>query len=133
MCGTLESLFGQQFDTIIFIDVLKQIEHDREELERAASHLRPGGHLSVLSPAHQRPFSPFDAAIGVFRRYNRPMLRALSPAILRLERLIYLDCAGMILSAANTLLLRQSMPTKAQPSVWDNKTIIGVWRRPSMG
>ena len=151
VCGTLESLIGQQFDTIIYIDVLEHIEHDREELERAASHLRPGGHLIVLSPAHQRLFSPFDAAIGHFRRYDRPMLRAISPAILRLERLIYLDCAGVILSAANMLLLRQSMPTKAQLSVWDNcvvpvsrvfdpvffysfgKTIIGVWRRPSMG
>ena len=80
VCGTLESLAGQQFDTILYIDVLEHIENDREELNQAASHLRPGGHLIVLSPAHQRLFSPFDAAIGHFRRYNRPMLRTISPA-----------------------------------------------------
>jgi SAM-dependent methyltransferase len=146
--GTLESLADQQFDTIIYIDVLEHIDNDREELNQAASHLRPGGHLIVLSPAHQRLFSPFDAAIGHFRRYNRPMLRKISPASLRLERMRYLDCAGLILSAANMLLLRQTMPTKAQLRFWDHwivpvsrvldklflysvgKTIIAVWRKP---
>ena len=148
MCGTLQSLTGQLFDTIIYIDVLEHIENDSEELNRAASHLRPGGHLIVLSPAHQRLFSPFDAAIGHFRRYDRKMLQAISPAGLRLERMRYLDCAGLILSAANMLLLRQSMPTKAQLGFWDRwivpvsrvfdkpfryslgKTIIAIWERP---
>ena len=148
VCGTLESLADQQFDTIIYIDVLEHIDNDVEELNEAARHLRPGGHLIVLSPAHQRLFSPFDAAIGHFRRYNRPMLRTISPSSLRLERMRYLDCAGLILSAANMLLLRQSMPTKAQLRFWDHwivpvsrildklflhsigKTIIAVWRKP---
>jgi SAM-dependent methyltransferase len=148
VCGTLESLAGQQFDTIVYIDVLEHIDNDREELSRAASHLRPGGRVIVLSPAHQRLFSPFDAAIGHFRRYDRPMLRAISPASLRLERMRYLDCAGLILSAANMLLLKQSMPTRAQLRFWDHwvvpisrvfdklllysigKTIIAVWRKP---
>lgn len=146
VCGTLASLSDQQFDTIIYIDVLEHIDKDREELNQAASHLRPGGHLIVLSPAHQRLFSPFDAAIGHYRRYNRPMLRAISPAGLRLERMRYLDCSGMILSAANMLVLRQFMPTNAQLRFWDHwivpisrvldklllysvgKTIIAVWR-----
>jgi SAM-dependent methyltransferase len=147
VCGTLESLPGQQFDTIIYIDVLEHIPEDREELKQAASHLRPGGHLIVLSPAHQSLFSPFDAAIGHCRRYNRPMLVKISPPGLRLERLRYLDCAGLTLSAANAQLLRQSMPTAAQLAFWDRwiipisrvfdrlflyslgKTIIAVWRR----
>jgi hypothetical protein len=146
--GTLQSLSGQLFDTIVYIDVLEHIENDFEELNWAASCLRSGGHLIVLSPAHQRLFSPFDAAIGHFRRYNRKMLRAISPAGLRLERMRYLDCAGLILSAANRLLLRQSMPTKAQLRFWDRwivpvsrvidplfryslgKTIIAIWERP---
>jgi len=146
VCGTLESLPGQSFDTIIYIDVLEHIEHDAVEMKNAASHLRPGGHVIVLSPAHQRLFSPFDAAIGHFRRYNRATLLAAAPPNLTLERMRYLDCAGMLLSAANMLLLKQSMPTKKQLSVWDRfvvpvsrvldkpfgyglgKTIIGVWK-----
>jgi len=121
--GTLDSLAGQYFDTILYIDVLEHIEDDRGELRRAASHLRPGGRLIVLSPAHQCLFSPFDAAIGHFRRYNRPMLRALSPVGLQLERMRYLDCAGLLLSAANMLLLRQSLPTEAQLRFWDRRIV----------
>jgi SAM-dependent methyltransferase len=146
VCGTLGGLAGQLFDTIVYIDVLEHIENDREELARAASHLRPGGCLIVLSPAHPRLFSRFDAAIGHYRRYNRAMMRALTPAALRIERLRYLDCAGAILSVGNKLMLRQSMPTRAQLRFWDRwvvsvsrgldrlflyslgKTIIAVWR-----
>jgi SAM-dependent methyltransferase len=146
--GTLRSLgAGQKFDTIIYIDVLEHIENDREELASAAAHLRPGGRIIVLAPAHQRLFSPFDAAIGHFRRYNRPMLRNISPPGLRLEQLVYLDSAGLVLSLANLLLLRQTLPTKSQLGIWDRwvipisrvldpfffhsigKSIVGVWRR----
>lgn len=146
VCGTLNELAGQRFDTIIYIDVLEHIEDDRAELQRAGEHLRPGGRVIVLSPAHQRLFSPFDAAIGHFRRYDRAMVRAISPPTLRLERMRYLDCVGVVLSAANMLLLRQSMPTKKQLLFWDRwivpmsrvldklfgysigKTIVAVWQ-----
>src|SRR5258708_6292870 len=64
VCGTLRSLEDQQFDTIVYIDVLEHIADDPEELRRATLHLRPKGHLIVLSPAHQRLFTPFDASIG---------------------------------------------------------------------
>jgi SAM-dependent methyltransferase len=145
VCGSLQSLAGQQFDTIIYIDVLEHVENDKEELNRAAEHLRDGGHLIVLSPAHRWLFSPFDAAIGHFRRYNSSILRRISPKSLQLKRIRYLDCAGIILLAANAMLLRQSMPTKAQLLLWDRwfvpvskvldklflysigKTIIAVW------
>jgi SAM-dependent methyltransferase len=147
VCGTLQSLAGQQFDTIIYVDVLEHVENDKEELNRAAEHLRGGGHLIVLSPAHQWLFSPFDVAIGHFRRYNSSILRRMSPTSLQLERIRYLDCAGMTLLAANAMLLRQSMPTKAQLRLWDRwfvpvsvildklflysvgKTIVAVWRK----
>jgi SAM-dependent methyltransferase len=148
VCGTLQTLPRQQFDTIVYIDVLEHIEDDREELNTAASLLGPGGHLIVLSPAHQRLFTPFDAAIGHFRRYDRQMLRAISPASLRLERMRYLDSAGLFASAANLLFLRQSMPTRAQLQFWDGwivpvsrifdrlflysigKSIIAIWHKP---
>ena len=147
ICGTLKAVGLQQFDTIVYIDVLEHIESDREELEIAASHLRMGGHLIVLSPAHQYLFTPFDAAVGHFRRYNRRMLRSLSPSNLHIEHIKYLDCAGMLASTANLLFLRQSMPTHAQLRFWDDwiipvsrvadkigrysigKSILGIWRR----
>lgn len=147
VCGTLANMAAHQFDTVIYIDVLEHIENDREELLAAAKLLRPGGRIIVLSPAHQKLFTPFDAAIGHFRRYNRRMLQAISPAGTRLEQLWYLDSAGLLLSSANLLMLRQSMPTRTQLAFWDRcvipvsraldpclfgtvgKSIVGIWRR----
>jgi SAM-dependent methyltransferase len=148
VCGTLATLEpSDTFDTIIYIDVVEHIQDDRQEMQAAARRVRAGGRIIVLSPAHQWLFTPFDAQIGHFRRYNRPMMRAVSPPDLRLERLFYLDSVGLALSLANLLLLRQSMPTKAQLQVWDRcvipvsrvvdrclfssigKTIVGVWRK----
>ena len=149
LCGTLQTVKGRQFDTIVYIDVLEHIENDCKELETAARLLRPGGRIIVLAPAHQRLFTPFDAAIGHFRRYDRKMLRSISPAGVRLEKLWYLDSAGLLLSGANRLFLKQSMPTKEQLRVWDTfvipvsrvldqltfgrlgKSIVAVWRRDS--
>ena len=150
LCGTLASIdVAQSFDTIIYIDVLEHIEHDEIELQLATSHLRRGGRIIVLAPAHQKLFTSFDAAIGHYRRYDRGMMRRISVPGLSLERLFYLDSAGLALSAANLLLLRQSMPTHLQLAIWDKcvipvsrildklllesvgKSIIAVWHKES--
>jgi SAM-dependent methyltransferase len=147
VCGTLQTIEARQFDTILYIDVLEHIENDRKELQAAAALLRAGGRIIVLSPAHQCLFTEFDAAIGHLRRYNRPMLRSISPSMLRLEQAWYLDSVGLALSVANRHFLRQSMPTKAQLRFWDvclvpisqvidrclfgsvGKSIVGMWHR----
>jgi SAM-dependent methyltransferase len=150
-CGALKDMREDEtFDTILYIDVLEHIEDDASELALAAGRLRPGGRVIVLSPAHQFLYTPFDAAIGHFRRYNRSSLRKISPPALKLEAMFYLDSCGVAASAANRLLLRQSMPTQEQIGVWDKwiipvsrmidpvlrysigKSIVGVWRRPAI-
>jgi SAM-dependent methyltransferase len=120
ICGTLETLpKDESFDSIVYIDVLEHIEDDAGELRQAARRLRPGGRIVVLSPAHQFLYTPFDAAIGHFRRYSRSSLRKISPPDLEREALFYMDACGIAASAMNRLLLRQSMPIKAQIGTWD--------------
>jgi 2-polyprenyl-3-methyl-5-hydroxy-6-metoxy-1,4-benzoquinol methylase len=145
--GTTEDLSSRdKFDAILYIDVLEHIEDDRAEMQRATGYLRPGGALIVLSPAHSFLYAPFDAAIGHFRRYSRSTLREAVPEALHVVKLVYLDAAGMLASAANRLLLRSAMPTKTQILTWDRwmvpasrvidpilgwrvgKTVLGVWR-----
>lgn len=141
---------GGEFDAILYIDVLEHIEDDAGELARAAAHLKSGGALIVLSPAHQWLFSPFDQAIGHYRRYSLATLRAAAAKATALaeEKVIYLDTAGLLASAANRLLLEQRMPTEAQILLWDRwmvpvsrwladpltfgavgKSVLGIWRR----
>jgi SAM-dependent methyltransferase len=144
--GTITSIAAtEKFDSILYIDVLEHIEDDRAELRRAAHHLASGGSLVVLSPAHAWLYSPFDRAIGHYRRYTARSLDALTPAGLRLATTFYLDSVGMLASAANRLLLRQTLPNARQIQCWDTfmvpcsrildpltgyragKSVVGIW------
>jgi len=118
--GTLADLGERDFfDTILYMDVLEHIADDRAELAGAALHLQAGGHLIVLAPAHQWLFTPFDEAVGHFRRYTRQTLRSAAPEGLALVRLVYLDSIGMIASLGNRLVLHSSIPSPRQIAVWD--------------
>jgi SAM-dependent methyltransferase len=147
--GTITDVAPERlFDAIVYVDVLEHIEDDEGELSRAAGHLRDGGRLLVLAPAHQMLYSEFDAAIGHYRRYDRGSLARVVPAGLECERLRLLDSAGFLLSACNRVLLKRRIPTSAQIRTWDRlfvpvsrlldgmtgyragKSILGVWRKP---
>jgi SAM-dependent methyltransferase len=145
--GTICSLAGRLFDTILYIDVLEHIEDDKLELARAVRVLRPGGRLIVLAPAYQALYSPFDKAIGHYRRYDRRSLMACSPPSCRLEKADYLDCVGVIASGVNKAVLKQSVPALWQMMLWDKfmipvskvldpllgyqlgKSVVAVWVR----
>jgi SAM-dependent methyltransferase len=148
MVGTLEDIPSDDlFDTILYIDVLEHIEDDKHEVEAAAQHLRPGGHLVILAPAHQSLYTPFDAAIGHFRRYDKQSLSAVIPPNLTEKALFYVDSAGALASAGNKLVLRSDNPQARQIVFWDRvlipisrkldwllcynigKSVIGIWRR----
>ena len=137
----------EMFDSIIYIDVLEHIEDDREELKTSCTHLKPGGFLVVLSPAHQSLYTPFDEAIGHHRRYNKESLSAVIPTSLERIELKYLDSVGAIASLGNRFVLKSATPSARQLAVWDKlmvplsrvvdpllgyrtgKSIIGVWRK----
>ncbi len=148
LTGTLENVApGRLFDAIIYIDVIEHIEDDKAELERASARLKPGGHLVILVPAHNFLFSPFDKAIGHFRRYNKRMLLKAIPGGMRKKVLRYLDSLGFFASLANKLFLKQRYPELKQIKFWDNfivpvsriadrilffragKSVLGVWEK----
>ena len=148
--GTLAHVApGKSYDSIVYVDVLEHIEDDRAELHAAARLVAPGGTLVVLSPAHPWLYSEFDRRIGHFRRYDAAMISAISPPELSIERLHYLDAAGMLASACNRLLLHQDSPSLRQVHVWDRwlvpisrrldglmghqvgRSLLAVWRAPA--
>ena len=120
LIGTTQSLQQDlRFDVVLYIDVLEHIEHDKEELARAARSVEKGGRLIVLSPAHQWLFTAFDKSIGHFRRYDRASLVSCAPKACALTKLWYLDSVGMLASCGNRLLLHQAMPDLRQILFWD--------------
>ncbi|MCE9551870.1 MAG: class I SAM-dependent methyltransferase [Planctomycetes bacterium] len=146
--GTAADMASDQcFDSVLYADVLEHIEDDRGELARVARHVRPGGHLIVLAPAHNWLFSELDRAVGHYRRYTARSLCALDPPEMQLAQLRYLDSVGLLASLANKLVLRRGTPTAGQIAVWDRymvpcstlldaalafkcgKSILAVWRK----
>lgn len=146
--GTLADLsLNETFDTIIYIDVLEHIKDDVAEVKITDKHLRYGGNLVVLAPAHQWLFTPFDRAIGHHRRYNKNTLSAVIPENFKCIRMSYLDSVGLIASLGNRFVLKSKMPNKKQILVWDKvmvplskridpligysigKSIIGIWKK----
>jgi hypothetical protein len=119
-CGVLCDLAAEQIaDTILYIDVLEHIDRDEDELVAASERLQYGGHILVLAPAFNCLYSPFDKAIGHFRRYGRHDASRLTVGGLVFEEYFYLDSVGFFLSLANRLLLRSAMPSKWQIHFWD--------------
>ena len=132
--GTVAALAdSDRFDTATYIDVLKHIADDAEELTRVLRFIRPGGALVVLAPAHQWLFSPFDAAIGHYRRYTAKALANLRPAGGYLKSKFYLDSIGLLASIGNRLLLKSSMPTPGQIAIWDVHGAAVAWLDPLLG
>lgn len=148
--GTLRSIRNDEtFDSILYIDVLEHIEDDEVELQQAAQHLNIGGHLLVLVPAHDRLYSPFDVAVGHFRRYGRRDLLGKAPPRLKPVMLSFLDCFGLAMSYVNSRVLHESHASPRVLRFWDScliplsrltdplmgyrvgKSIVAVWRKDS--
>ena len=138
VCGSTGDLPLAPHDTILYLDALEHILDDREELERARARLGPGGHLVVLAPAHGWLYSPFDRQVGHHRRYDLRSLRAVAPPATREVWMGYLDAVGMSASAANRVLLSQSLPTARQLAWWDRYMVplserVDPWLRHRVG
>ena len=138
---------NEKYDAIMYIDVIEHIEHDHDELAFAKTLLKDKGHLIVLVPAHQFLFSPFDKAIGHYRRYSKRRLRDAAPPELQLTNIRYLDSSGLLASLVNKFFLKQEYPTLRQINFWDKtmvpvskitdrltsytigKTVLGIWQK----
>ena len=145
--GTIDNII-EKYDTILYIDVMEHIEADKIEMQKAAARLNQGGHIIILSPAFPTLYSPFDKAIGHFRRYTRKTMSGLSPGGLRIVHNRYYDSAGFFASLMNKLFFRQHYPTLKQVLFWDRwmvpvstvldkillhsfgKSIVTVWEKP---
>ena len=138
---------SEKFDAIIYIDVVEHIEHDREEMIKAVARLKKGGYIAIIVPAFQFFFSPFDKAVGHYRRYDKKLLSDIIPQQMTQTKLQYLDSVGAMASLTNKFFLKQSYPTEKQVLLWDKnlvpisklidplinyswgKSLLGVWQK----
>jgi len=99
---------GGGFDSAVSVNVLEHIPDDLVALKAIHALLEPGGSLTVLVPSHPFLMSPFDRAIGHYRRYTKPELRRkLEAAGFQIERLRRSNPVGAIGWLVNNRLLRR--------------------------
>lgn len=138
-------------NTVLYVDVLEHIENDQYELKLASQHLLCGGYLVVLSPAIPFLYSAFDRAVGHHRRYRARDVDRLTPDLMSVERIMFIDSIGLFASLANRLLLRSAMPSPIQVRIWDavmvpasrlfdrltgyliGKSVVMIWKRQEPG
>ncbi|MBK7381890.1 MAG: class I SAM-dependent methyltransferase [Flavobacteriales bacterium] len=121
--GTTSDLAERRFDTILYLDVIEHIDDAKAELHRAYELLEPGGHLLIVVPAFNFLYSPFDKAIGHFRRYDRGILANEMPSGMERITTRYLDSLGMLMSLGNKFFLKQSEPKLTQVLFWDRNVV----------
>jgi len=98
-------------DSLISINVLEHIEDDSQALANLAAALPPDGKAVFIVPAHPWLYTPFDTAVGHFRRYKRRELQhKLSAAGLEAVRIFYFNAFGIPgwWLAGHTVLRRRS-------------------------
>jgi SAM-dependent methyltransferase len=90
------ALAAERFDTVICLNVLEHVEHDRASLAALRRLLSPGGRLVLLVPALRALYGTLDHALGHYRRYHRGELVAkLREAGLRPRHVEYFNLAGI--------------------------------------
>ena len=102
-CADL-TVLPEKMNGIFAIDVLEHIEDDRRALRELYDALVPGGKVFIYVPARMELYSPFDKAIGHFRRYHLPEMRekALSAGF-EIETVKYHDFLGYFAAYYNKL------------------------------
>ncbi|MEP7203784.1 MAG: bifunctional glycosyltransferase/class I SAM-dependent methyltransferase [Ilumatobacteraceae bacterium] len=92
----LASTRPQQFDSIVYINVLEHILDDAAEMRTAFDLVAPGGSLGVFVPAMSRLYGSLDFKSGHHRRYDKARLReVVADAGFEIVELRYLEVAGV--------------------------------------
>ena len=91
--NTLEN----NFDTILYMDVIEHIEDDIKELNYAISKLKKDGKLVIIVPAFSLLFSDFDKSVGHFRRYRKKNFLDYQNDKAELIEMKYFDSIGFII------------------------------------
>ena len=90
--------YHDQYDSVIFINVLEHIQQDSDAIKKAYKSIRRGGKLIIFVPALQFLYSNFDHSIGHYRRYQKSELTKLAQnANFKLMSCKYFDSLGTIL------------------------------------
>lgn len=126
--GRLEDLGsdGQRFDLVAATDVIEHIEDDGTAASQLHRLLKPDGLLLVTVPALPSLFGYHDEVLGHFRRYTRPILRALLEKDFRIARMRYYGFFLIPVAFLISRLLRRPYPVSSFQAAGKKRSLAGV-------
>jgi SAM-dependent methyltransferase len=115
-----QGLREYKFDTVVCLNVLEHVEHDREALQHLYDVLVPGGRVILYVPADQKLFGSIDTTVGHFRRYSKEELDgALRDAGFVIEKSRYLNIIGRFGWWLNGQVFRRQHMPAGQSWIFD--------------
>jgi len=92
-----DALVGEQFSTIVCLNVLEHVEDDMASLRTMFQLLEPNGRLVLLVPALPALFGTMDTELGHVRRYTPKVLEsAFAETGLLMRHMEYFNLVGTI-------------------------------------
>ena len=108
------------FDTIIYYDVLEHIKNDLKEIKTASKKLKKNRYLIISVPAYQAFYSEFDKSVGHFKRYNKKdFFQFEKKTKLKIEKLAYYDSMGFLFLVLNKILSLKQTNLKNKIFLWN--------------
>jgi SAM-dependent methyltransferase len=105
---------GENFDSILYVNVLEHIEDDASELVNCRANLTQNGHLLIFVPALPWLYSDLDKRVGHFRRYKKnDLIQLTKDARFSVVKARFFDIAGIIPWYINLVLLKKSMSSRS--------------------
>jgi SAM-dependent methyltransferase len=99
------------YDVLCAFEVLEHLDDDSGALKSWLGQVRPGGLVLVSTPAWQDRFGPMDSAVGHFRRYDPPQMRALlaGAGLTDVGGVLYGAPLGFVLEAARNRVAQRRL------------------------
>lgn len=110
-----------KFDTIIYLDVLEHIKHDKKEILKAYYKLKKNGYLVISVPAFQYLYTIYDKKIGHYKRYNKKFFNHFLPKLKITDySMSYFDSLGyLLIFISKFIFFSYKVDFKISIKLWD--------------
>ncbi len=109
-----------EFDTVLCLNILEQMDDDETALRRMHEVLVPGGTIVVYVPAGSKLFGELDRGVGHKRRYDRLELsQKLICAGFEIKETAFQNQVGRLAWLINSKVLRRAELPSAQSRLFD--------------
>ena len=120
----LDTVRKDSLDSVVLVNVLEHLENHKAVMQELARIVKPGGHIIIWVPASELLYSPFDLAVGHFRRYSKLELKALAlDSGLQIVNIQHVNLLGFIAWAGVAKLARQAPTQSGLTRIWDEHVI----------